>query len=419
MGWLGKIFGGGASVDGLRKALAQKRFADARLLAERLQEQSLPTAEIAEVERLAAAAGDGLARLNLDEACGFQRAGEPERADEHLQLALQQVCSAELRREIEEVSMKPLQPTIENVPEGLSNVSCSHCAPQKLTPSTHEESDFPDLDSRLELVLISYPPDLAERYRHKSEQFLEGFLVAHAGRDGEALLCWQGLSGAEQDDLYWFELGSAQARCGQREKARKSLETALQENPDLLPATEALVSVLVALGTADKARELLQRMLDKGQDPAFCHAQLAVLFVQEEAQDQALVHTRQALVEGAVDPAFLVLGASLLEQAGALEEAEAVLNRLSGGGCRGGLNLPLAEFLLRQKRDLGRILDTFNAACREDPENPRWQLRVAQTYLARNWRKEGLNLLKRVVDDPRLTPELHQEAVTQLAGLDA
>ena len=31
MGWLGKLFGGGASVDGLRKAIEQKRFADARL----------------------------------------------------------------------------------------------------------------------------------------------------------------------------------------------------------------------------------------------------------------------------------------------------------------------------------------------------------------------------------------------------
>ena len=79
------------------------------------------------------------------------------------------------------------------------------------------------------------------------------------------------------------------------------------------------------------------------------------------------------------------------------------------------MSLPLAEFLLRQKRELARILDTFNAACRQDPQNPRWQLRAAQTYIARNWKKEGLELLKRVVDDPQLDPQLQQEAKLLLA----
>jgi hypothetical protein len=70
---------------------------------------------------------------------------------------------------------------------------------------------------------------------------------------------------------------------------------------------------------------------------------------------------------------------------------------------------------LRQKRELDKILETFNAACREDPEDPRWQLRVAQTYLAKNWQKDGLKLLRIVVDDPRLEPELVKEARELLA----
>ena len=102
-----------------------------------------------------------------------------------------------------------------------------------------------------------------------------------------------------------------------------------------------------------------------------------------------------------------------------MSEAEAVLQAIPGGGCGGGLSLPLAEFLLRQKRDLARVLDTFNAACRQEPESPRWQLRVAQTYLARNWQKDGLKLLQMVVGDPRLEPELQQEAAQLLAEQQA
>ncbi len=105
----------------------------------------------------------------------------------------------------------------------------------------------------------------------------------------------------------------------------------------------------------------------------------------------------------------------MLEHVGALNEAEAALQMFPSSGCKGGISLPLAEFWLRQKRELANILDTFNAACREEPENPRWQLRVAQTYLARNWVKDGLKLLRKVANDPRLESELAQEAELLLA----
>ena len=110
--------------------------------------------------------------------------------------------------------------------------------------------------------------------------------------------------------------------------------------------------------------------------------------------------------------------ASLLEQAGEMKEAESILRRIpAGGGCGGGggMSVPLAEFLLRQKRELGKVLDTFNAACRQDPQNPRWPLRAAQTYIARNWKKEGLDLLGKVVHDPSLDPQLKREAEQLLA----
>ena len=49
MGLFGKLFGGGPSLDQLRKAVQQKRYADARILAEELSAQSLEKSEEQEV----------------------------------------------------------------------------------------------------------------------------------------------------------------------------------------------------------------------------------------------------------------------------------------------------------------------------------------------------------------------------------
>ncbi len=418
MGWIGKLFGGGASLERLRKAIEQQRFADGCLLAEQLAGETLTENEAAEVERLRIAAGDGLAALNLDEGLGMRNCGELESADEHLQLALQQVCSVELRQKIEQALTElPVMPELQ--PPAADGSSCGSCGPQPSTPLAAADAEFPDEASQLELVLTSYPPPLAERYRQKGEPFLQAFLLSHAGEDGSALPLWQQVAAQQRDDLYWFEFGAAQARSGDLAAARVALEKSLQLNGELLLAIESLVSVLFGLGDTAAAQLLLQQMLANGQDPAFCHAQLAMLCLQQQQSEQAVEHVRQALAAGVSDPSFFLLAAGVLEQSGALEDAEAVLRRIPGGGCGGGLSLPLAEFLLRQKRELATLLDTFNAACRQEPENPRWQLRVAQTYLARNWQKDGMKLLRMVVADPRLESELQQEAELLLAAQQA
>ncbi|MDA3904073.1 MAG: hypothetical protein PF441_11580 [Desulfuromusa sp.] len=416
MGFLKNIFGGGAaSIEGLRKAVAQQRYADARLFAEQLSDQSLSEADAAEVEKLRIVAGDGLAGLNLNEALGLQCCGDFAQAAEHLHLAQDQVCSADLREKIEQaIAAEPLIPEIDSTDvEHLS--SCATCSPQPSTLLADEDSMSGDAEIQLELILTSYPADLAERYVSKNETFKEAFLLSHAGQDEQALPLWQQVDAVDQDDLYWFELGALLARKGNLTEARSTLEKALEQNPDLLLAIEALVPLLVATDGYPLAEERLQQFLSQGIDPPFCHAQLTFLAVQQQKYPAAAESARQAIAAGNIDSQFILLAASVLEHIGALAETDNILMKLPAAGCRGGTNLPLAEFWLRQKRELGNILDTFNAACREDPENPRWQLRVAQTYLARNWVKDGLKLLRKVVNDPRLEPELAEEAKRLLA----
>ncbi|MDX2494680.1 MAG: tetratricopeptide repeat protein [Desulfuromusa sp.] len=416
MGFLGKIFGsGGDSIEGLRKAIAQKRFVDAKLLAEKLTDQLLSETEMVEIEQLRIVAGDGLAGLNLEEALGLQRCGHFDRATEHLQLAQEQVCSAELGEKIEQaIAAEPLVPEISAI-EDDRQAACASCSPQPRTILNDDDVIFGDDESQLELILTSYPAELVERYAGKSEIFKAAFLLSHAGQDEQALPLWKQVEAVEQDDLYWFELGSLLGRTGDLEEACPALERSLEKNSELLLAIEALVPILIALGDYPLAEERLVQFLDQGVDPAFCYAQLTSLYVQQQKFSDAAEYARQAIAAGNLDPRFMLLAASVLEHIGALAEAENVLKQVPASSHGGGTSLPLAEFWLRQKRELGTILDTFNAACREEPEEPRWQLRVAQTYLAKNWIKDGLKILRMVVNDPRLEPELAQEAAQLLA----
>lgn len=415
MGFLKKIFGGGSSIAGLRKAVAQQRYVDARYLVEQLSEQILEDGEAAEVEELRIAAGDGLARLNLDEAAGLQSSGDYSRAMEHLLLAQEQVCSAGLREEIEQaIAAEPLEPEIDSADSDRLN-SCTTCSTQPTTILSDEDASFGDAESQLELVLTSYPAALAPRYGSKGDTFKQAFLLSHAGQDDHSLPLWLQVDVADQDDLYLFELGALYARKGDLEQAQLMLESALEQNPELLLAVEALVPVLVASGDYHLAEERLQQFLQRGIDASFCYAQLTSLYVQQQQLPTAADYARKALAAGNADTRFMLLAASALEQVGALADAEKVLKTLPASGCKGGVNLPLAEFWLRHNRELSNILDTFNAACREEPDNPRWQFRVAQTYLARNWVKDGVKLLRKVVNDPRLESDLTEEAEQLLA----
>jgi len=87
---------------------------------------------------------------------------------------------------------------------------------------------------------------------------------------------------------------------------------------------------------------------------------------------------------------------------------------LPGGGCSGGANLPLAELWLRYGKNLDKALESFKAALRSEPDNPRWLVRVAQVYLARGWKKEAIALLEKVLKVAGLEQGLRAEAAAQL-----
>jgi len=419
MGLLRRLFFSKSDLPALRKAVSTKRYADALLIAEELCEGELGSAERAEIENLVGQAGDKLARINLDEGTYLFKEQQWDRAAEHLQLAQQQGVSSALKQEIED-AFHQLEAAQASSAEAIASSSCSSCSSGDSTVDAESaslpEQDMPDFDAQLDLILTSYPADLVPRYQNKSQEFKEAFVLGHQGEEEEALKRLGALPAAEQDDLFDFEVGCLMARLGEGPKACDALYSALQQNSTLLLATEAMVSILLSLKEHQKALSFMQEMMAKDQPPAFCHAQLATIYHAMDDADNALHHGSKALESGHAETHIVLMTAMLHEGKQQLNEAEVLYRKIPAPASCGavGMNLYLAEFLLRQKRELRKVLDTFNSACRNEPENPRWQLRVAQTYLGLGWEKRGQKLLKLVVRDPNLMEALRSEAKAML-----
>lgn len=415
-----KLFGGGNSLAQMRLALAQKRWADAAAIGTELERAVVSAEDRAELADLLVAAGDGLAELNLSEGEACLRAGDVARASEHFTLAAGQVRSPELRQRV--LAAATGLPGEQRPATSFPAASPGDC-PTACTSScgvagreTVDTSAGMELDpqTRVELLVASYPDGWAERYLQLRGPFREAFLLAHEGRVEEALAAFAAVADDDRDDLYYFERGALHGRSGEAALACGYLEKALERNPDHFLAFETLVHLELSSGKERSAETRLHRMLSRNVAVAFCHGRLAVILARRGELQTALDHGLRAIAEGEASTETLLLAASLLEQNGQPAEAERVLMHLSGGGCSGGPSLPLAEFWLRYGKNLDKALEAFKGALRSEPDNPRWLLRVAQVYLARGWKKEGIGLLEKVLTSASLDPSLHAEGAALL-----
>jgi tetratricopeptide (TPR) repeat protein len=410
MSFLKTLFGRANSLDSLRQAVDRREWAQALAIGRDLRDKELSPADQQEVEQLLTQAGDSLAQMNLDEGAAFRRLGDESRAREHFGLALEQARDAMLRERAEGALQGG--ETISTTIHSPVATSCNSCSSHpKPTDLGQELEDDLDPQTRFDLILASYPPLLAQRYQHAPPLLQEAFLLAHSGQDQEALLCLKQMPVEQQDDLFHFDYGSLSGRLGAVVAACQSLEKAASSASLRIYALEALIALQMANGQAAEAEQRLEAMLASKEAPAFCHTRLAFLAAARGDRVKTLEHGRKALSLGIAEAELLLLLASILEKDGSLAEAEHLLSRLpGGGGCGGGtVGVHLAEFWMRHDMHLDRSLEAFKGAARAEPGNPRWPLRVAQAYLRRGWKKEGLALLEKVLMAPELDAALYQE----------
>ena len=91
------------------------------------------------------------------------------------------------------------------------------------------------------------------------------------------------------------------------------------------------------------------------------------------------------------------------------DDAEKILMRLPAGVCGGGVHPMLAEFWLRRGQNHNKTLESFKGALRQERDNPRWLLRIAQVYLAKGWKKEAAEQVQRLMQQGNLPEQIRAE----------
>jgi len=397
-----KMFAKKDPVDEMRQLYTRQDWAGLLTVAKRLDRTDLAEDLLTEITAWENQAGDALAAINLEEGAWAQKSGNLLRAREDYQLAIEQARSGELRKKAEEalVSLDHGQPftPIDRDEDGPAiHAGCSSSCTSHVGPAVASHEMDLDEEARLELLLATMSPELSERYLAASVEFRQAWLAIQDGEEDQALALLQQISEEEHDALFLFERGALMARAGQHDDALQDLKAALTLEPDLFPAFEAMADVLVSVGRLDELEKLLKQNLVRVGFSGYCWARLAELHVRRSEYEPALAAGLKALDEGFMDQGLILLCAQLLERAERFDDAEALLKKLSGGGCGGGVHPMLAEFWLRRGQQLDKALESFKGALRQERDNPRWLLRIAQVYLARGWRKEASEQVERLL----------------------
>lgn len=415
MSFFKKIFSKKDPVEEMRQLFNRQDWAGVLSAAKRLDRIELDDALLAEVGKWEEQAGDALAKINLEEGTWAQKSGNLLRAREDYQLAIGQARSVEIRKSAEDALIaldrgelpegeEPETPESPAIHAGC-NSSCSSSTGPEVDP---QDTDL-DEEARMELLLATLPQELAERYLNAGKEFRLAWLAVQNGEDKHAIELLEQVPPAERNALFLFERGALMVRGGQNKKARQDLQAALTAEPDLFPAFDALVEVLVATGRIDELEKTLKQNLATGRFIGYSWARLAELHAQRRELEPALAAGLKAIEEGITDPGLTSLCAQLLEHAERFDEAEALLMRMPGGGCGGGVHPLLAEFWLRRGKNFDQALESFKGAMRQERDNPRWLLRISQVYLAKGWRKEASEQVQRLMSQGELPEELRAE----------
>ncbi len=413
MSFLKKMFGKKDPIDEMRQCHAQQDWAGLLRASKSLDHDDLDESLQTEITTWKQQAGDALAKINLDEGAWAHKSGNLLRAREDYQLALEQACSKDLLKRAEEalasLDQGTLPPEEDELDDGPAvHAGCNSCA-TATGPSVEPQDMDLDEEARLELLLATMPPELAERYMNAGMPFRQAWLATQDGEDQRAMELLKEVPETERNALFLFERGSLMIRNDQLKKAYKDLQAALTIEPDLFPAFDALVEILVATGRIDELEKALKQNLSSQRFVGYSWARLAEVHAQRRELEPALAAGLKAVEEGIMDPGLIALCAQLLEQSERFDEAEALLLRMPGGGCGGGAHPLLAEYWLRRGQNFDRALESFKGALRQERDNPRWLLRIAQVYMANGWRKEASEQIERLMGQGNLPDEVRAE----------
>lgn len=207
-----------------------------------------------------------LARRNLEEAGHALASSDPDKAREHLDLALSLTDDAALRQACLSLLAGPAARLDEPPhPPGPPPAGCGSCGGTRSIPSP-PRTDEPQLSrhDHYDLLIRQLPAEMYRRYALLGERFVDMYLAACCDDHENALNMLEAWYKGEDQDIYWYEKGMLLHRLGDEARAEACLRTSIEcdaANP--LPCL-SLALALCHGGRLGEAMERLDAMIDGG-----------------------------------------------------------------------------------------------------------------------------------------------------------
>lgn len=317
-------------------------FAEAKLLYERALEAVGADCESLTIDivRKRNEASDGLAKLNLREAERCLADGHTVKLYEHLELAAQFACSAEM---VEQISTFRLCADASSVTGGThlmpaeNKAGCAACidhtsaqAVPELEISSFEE--HLSREERFEIMVSVLPDDLPQRYSSLGGMFVDAYLLSNSGDHAAAGEMLQSISDKTCQDIVLYEMALIRHRQGKIQECEQLLLDALQANDRNALCCLALVDLYVTADRYMDAVKLLESMVANGVQSDQAHMMLGDIQECLGNDDDSL--QRYALLLGTKykkDAATKII--AVLERQGKSDEARQVYSRYLKGCC--------------------------------------------------------------------------------------
>ncbi|RLA05381.1 MAG: hypothetical protein DRQ59_16150, partial [Gammaproteobacteria bacterium] len=277
MSFLKKMFAKKDPVEEMRQLHARQDWAGLLSIAKRVDRDELDENLQTEIAAWENEAGDALATINLEEGAWAQKSGNLLRAREDYQLSIELARSPELRERAElalaSLDRGELPPEVAEVDDGPAvHAGCNSGCTTAAGPAVTGENMDLDEETRMELLLATMPPELAERYLTAGSEFRQAWLAAQDGEEKQAMELLSKVPEDQRNAIFLFERGALMARSGQHKKALQDLQAALTIEPDLFPAYDALAEVLIASGNIGELEKSLKLNLAAERFVGYCWA---------------------------------------------------------------------------------------------------------------------------------------------------
>ncbi len=238
-----------------QRELAAERFADAWRSADEALE-SCPEDEKPALQQTQLQAARALVPLNIEHALGLTRAGEYERAAEHIQIAATFAGDGELRASVD-VALQEMRTLRSSAP-----------APTQHDPLDEAGDALPPENDGLvpiDMIHPSFPDPVLDAYAAAPARWRRTVIAMH--QQGQIDLALLDVELKRRDtSIARFELAMAQARTGDRRAARTTLEQGIDRRPMWPEYLLALAEVATALDEDALAEQALQDAADHYPD---------------------------------------------------------------------------------------------------------------------------------------------------------